>query len=169
MKRNGPSGLLKAAEGWQEIVRLIGNHITAFQKIEENLAHCIALLITDDDLNIGAIVTSELSFKAKLGVYTSLVIYRLSEGELPQAFADFVRRAHVAEERRNLVIHSYWDPSSENPIFAQRVKPSAKSKKGFVRAFEEVPPSSLENDIKEFDALSDLVMDIFEEYFGTIL
>lgn len=168
MRRSGAEGLLDAVDGWGAILSLIGGHIAAFQKIEENLANCIAMLIDYDDFHVGAIVTSELSFRAKLGIFTSLVLYRLDANKLPQEFADFVRRAYAAEERRNLVVHSYWDPSSENPARAQRIKPSAKSKKGFIQAFEEVPPGTLARDIEEFDALSDLVMSMYEEWFGHI-
>ena len=131
-KRNGIHGLIQAAEGWRRTTECIGSAVTSFQKIEEAFAICISTLISTDPV-LGSIITSEMSFKAKIGVFRSLVIYRLEESELPDEFAAILSRASKAEERRNTLVHSYWDPSSESADHAYRVKVGSRSTKSATR------------------------------------
>lgn len=161
---NDHAQYLTALETWNQTVQVIGHYIVTFQRIEEYLSKCISALISDDEV-LGAIVTSEMSFRAKLGVFGSLALYKLEKEELPEDITKVISRAHSAEQRRNTIVHSNWDASIEKPFTAQRWKLAAKSKKGFIQQFEQVDPEDLEADIKEFENISEDLLYVFQEHF----
>lgn len=163
-RRSGHRALIEASEGWRITTELIGSVVTSFQKIEENFAICVSTLISDNPV-LGSIITSEMSFKAKVGIFRSLAIYRAKKHELPEGFEDILRRSLAAEQRRNTLVHSYWDPSPEHPDKAYRVKPASRSKTGFKFSHEEISAEELQKDIDEFDSISEDLMNCFEEHF----
>jgi hypothetical protein len=55
--------------------RAIGRICMAFQQLEE-LVSCLISQLISDDVQLGTIVTAELSFRNKLGLLYSLYLYR---------------------------------------------------------------------------------------------
>ncbi len=62
----------RALESWDDGLARLGECIVCFQEIEEMLSLCI-IAILSRDRTLGEIITSELSFRAKIKVYLAFV------------------------------------------------------------------------------------------------
>ena len=142
-----------ALESWNEGLSRLGESIVHFQRIEEVLSLCIIAML-GRDRTLGEIVTSELSFRAKVGVYSALFLYRSRLPKLPEDVSEVLGRVRAAEQRRNTIVHSLWDASVKDPTMIKREKRSC-GKSGLSKVLEHIHPSELEDDIKDFENVAE--------------
>lgn len=124
-----------------------------FQCIEEVLSLCIIAMLSRVR-TLGEIITSELSFRAKIGVYSALFLYRSRMTKLPQDVSEVLGRVRAAEQRRNTIVHSLWDASVKHPTMIKRQKRLC-GKSGLSKVLEHIPPSELEDHIKDFENVAE--------------
>ena len=113
--------LLQALNSWEEGLARLGECIVQFQRIEEMLGFCISTMI-GRSRKIGEIVTSEMSFRARVSVFGALFRYSLRGRTLPDDVAELLKRLHLAEEQRNTLVHSLWDASEHKSETIRREK-----------------------------------------------
>jgi hypothetical protein len=132
----------KSLASWEHGLARLGECVAHFQRIDEALNICISALI-GRSRKIGEIVTSEMSFRGKVAVYSALCHHALGVENLPEDIRGLVARLHWAEQERNTISHSLWDASKKNPNAIRREKTS--SKKGRLKVTEELlTPEDLE-------------------------
>jgi hypothetical protein len=143
--------------------RSIGRICMGFQRLEEIASSLISLLV-GEDAHLGTIITAELSFRNKLGLLSSLYLFRAGVSKSPDAFKALLARLHRAEEHRNTILHSYWVKS---PVCGAltRYKFTAKSGKGFVHQAEDLEPSDIEAVVTETSEAADDLLSHFETTF----
>jgi hypothetical protein len=113
--------------------------------------------------SIGEIVTSELSFRAKVNVFGALFLHRSKLANLPSDVSKLIGRLYAAEQRRNVIVHSCWDANYHKPTTIKRQKVACKGRKGFHKITEEIEPEELEEDIRGFDGVADDLLYFMDE------
>lgn len=141
-KANKLMKLTNAIISYENGMTQIGICIANFQMIEEVLSSSIAKMINRNK-TIGMIVTSELSFRAKVSVFRALLIYRNNNEKLSEDLEDLIRRIYWAEQERNKLVHSIWDACRKKPETIIRKKISCR-KKGLSIDWEHFTPEDLE-------------------------
>jgi len=81
-KRRKLEKLTQSLNSWEEGLARLGECIIQFQRIEEVLSICIAAMI-GRSRKVGEIVTCEMSFRAKVSVFSALFFHTLGEQSLP--------------------------------------------------------------------------------------
>ncbi|MEP6890380.1 MAG: hypothetical protein ABI955_06760 [Nitrospirota bacterium] len=132
----------------------IGEVIVHFQRIEEAISQCIAAMVSRER-PIGEIVTSELSFRAKVNVFGALFLHRSRLANLPSDVSELIGRLYTAEQRRNVIVHSCWGAIITSLLLSSDKRLRAKAKKGLHKVTEEIEPEELEEDIRDFDRVAD--------------
>jgi hypothetical protein len=128
MKSRSLKRHIKILKSWEDGLARIGELIVNFQRIEEAIGLSIAAMVSREK-NVGEIIASELSFRAKVDVFGALFIYRSKEVNLPADVSELIGRLHTAEQRRNSIVHSWWDANTRKPSTIRRKKVSCRSKK----------------------------------------
>ena len=138
-----------------ELCSAIGMIAVTFSELEDCLGEAIISLLGARN-GMGNIVVAEMSFRAKVNLFASLVLHYAADRSftIPNApVADVLKElcANVfkVEELRNTVLHSSWVGLDMCDGQIVRRKASAKSKHGFRIAEEEVDSGYL-LDIAEF-------------------
>jgi hypothetical protein len=93
----------KSLTSWEHGLARLGECVAHFQRIDEAPNICISALI-GRGRKIGEIVTSEMSFRAKIAVYPALCHHALGVEKLPQELRELVARLHWAEQERNTIV-----------------------------------------------------------------
>ena len=114
LKRN-----IMILESWEDGLARIGEVIVHFQRVEEAISQCIAAMVSRER-QVGGIVTSELSFRAKVNVFEALFLYRSRLVNLPSDVSELIGRLFAAEQRRNVIVHSCWDANYHKPTTIKR-------------------------------------------------
>jgi hypothetical protein len=78
---------------------------------------------------LGQIVTAELAFRQKLDLLSSLFREKLNDPNALTELESMLKKASVAEEKRNTITHSFWTPNAdlENDK-TSRIKTTVKRK-----------------------------------------
>lgn len=153
-----------------------------FAKLEMELSLNTAKLIGPHDSRIGNIVTAGLDIKKVLDLFASLVIHRtpLSLGlpgadEIRAGLPNIVSTIDRIRERRNTVVHSYWEPgpTTQDTSTGIRLKEGKSAKRGYETAIETWTVHQLhefvgeiqraEQRLKEFVCLADSRLGLFPE------
>jgi len=148
--------LQRAVISWEECLARLAECIVQFQRIEDGLNLCISSMI-GRSRKVGAIVTSEMSFRAKVSVYGALALHTLRRDSLPVDIAELIQRLHWAEQQRNTLVHSLWNASESKPDTIRREK-SAIRKNVLTVAREHHTPEELEDLSRRFEGI---VEDLF--------
>jgi len=124
----------------------VGRIAMNFGELEEVLSSCINhLLGTEPDK--GLIITSEMSFKAKVHVLASLVKKEYEQSKLAISHSDFKDLLYMctkSEELRNKLLHSSWVyDHSKTHMEIRRRKTSAKMKHGYKQDEEPLTPGQV--------------------------
>lgn len=116
----------------EDILSALGETMVLFNLVDGVLGTFIATLISRGDLTdleIGEVVSTELSFKAKVALASCLA--NVSKSLVPAGAVEiWMNQLVKLEERRNQLIHSQWIMDSD-PVAAIRTKRSAKKGSGF--------------------------------------
>ncbi len=162
MPRRSHKRNLQILESYRDGMAALGEALAYFQHLEDSLACCIAVL-TVREKKVGLIVSSELSFRAKVSVFVALFLHRLRLPELPKDMKEFVGRLYEAEQRRNTMVHSCWDANIRNPSAIVRRKRACR-RNGLVEVTEDVEPDHIEEDREDFEGLGKDLWYYMHEY-----
>lgn len=115
-----------------ELNSAVGSLAMNFSTLEDEISSAVICLM-DCKIEEGLVVASEMSFRAKLSVFSSLMRSRYQQEEFPfseKEFEDLLYMCSKSEEMRNRLLHSSWvyDHAKKQ---VRRRKLSAKMKKGF--------------------------------------
>jgi hypothetical protein len=128
-----------------ENLAALGKLIHAFQSLEFELSGLLGSLLDREDVKVGIIVSSQLSFSRLLDTLDAVFRYRCSDQELLEHFSDLLKRATEYEQERNVFIHSYydqWDFIGDNAQY-RRIKRRTKRGKGYSPTVEDFDPTFL--------------------------
>jgi hypothetical protein len=156
MQRKKIDKLVQALTSWEEGLARLGECIVQFQRIEDALSICISAMI-GRNRKVGEIVTSEMSFRARVSVYGALFLHSLKVEALPQDIVELIRRLHWAEQERNTLVHSLWDASESKPDSIRREKKAIR-KRVFSIAQEHFTPEDLDDLTHLFEGI---ITDLF--------
>jgi hypothetical protein len=130
----------------------------SFSELEDRLSEAIDSLIGGND-GTGSIVAAELSFRAKVNLFASLVRHRadgryftVPDAAVSEVLQELCNNIFKAEELRNAVLHSSWIELDMSDGKVVRRKATAKSKHGF-RVTEEEIGSGYLLDVVEFTSV----------------
>jgi hypothetical protein len=133
----------------------IGQMAIWFSELEDEISKAIVILL-NIDANTGKIVTSELSFRNKVHIMSSLVKnavgkrnFSFSDSELPLALNELVANCFKAEELRNQILHSSYELLDHNKQLFNRNKASAKSRMG-LHVVKELVDAAYLQDVADF-------------------
>lgn len=156
-----------------EFFTAMGMVAIAFSELEDSLSDVIISLLNFQD-DTGRIVVAELSFKAKVHLFSSLVRHLKNSRsfavpsylDFNEVLKDLCTNVFKAETLRNTVMHSSWAGLEEyDPQRVVRSKAAAKSKHGF-RMIQEDCDSGYLMDIVEFT--QSVAGDVIGLVFGRI-
>ncbi len=138
-----------------EIPAALGLVVLSFASLERSLSRAIAHELRAGEV-AGESVAAELPFKQKLHLLTSLLRMPAEERIAPRSvrtadatWAGIVAKCFQAEELRNRLLHSNWEPDDVRPDAALRFKRSAKMKRGLYTDAEILDSASI-LDVAEF-------------------
>src|SRR5262245_25925169 len=91
----------KSITSWEHGLARLGECVAHFQRIDEALNICISALI-GGSRKIGEVVTSEMSFRAKIAIYSALCHHALGVEKLPQELSDLVADDCIGRNRNEM-------------------------------------------------------------------
>ncbi|HYJ65436.1 MAG TPA: hypothetical protein VEV62_16965, partial [Parafilimonas sp.] len=116
-----------------EFHAVIGRISVNFSALEETLSKCIIRILGQTN-EVGHIITSELSFRSKIGLFSSLYLklrdkchFNEFENSGTEHFKTLIKALNKAEDLRNQVIHSSFDRSGHDHKIT-RTKITSKQK-----------------------------------------
>jgi len=128
-----------------EHLKAIGPIVVSFASLESAVEIAIWALMGIDSTK-GAIVTSELSFKNLLALFSSLYLNKTNSTDQIGEMKELIKRSTQIEDRRNAIIHSVWGVRYyKHGQIVVRMKTTAKISKGLKRQDEELTVEALEN------------------------
>ena len=110
-------------------IKSIGRIVISFSHLE----HVLTLFCGTNigvSYPINEIITSELSFKQLVNLTISIYKEIETDEEKLQTVTNICKKALQLEEKRNIIIHSYYGKASGDSEKVVRKKITAKSKKG---------------------------------------
>ncbi|MGA2182847.1 MAG: hypothetical protein ABSH47_07440 [Bryobacteraceae bacterium] len=148
--------LVQTLNSWEEGLARLGECIVQFQRIEDGLSICISAMI-GRSRNVGEIITSEMSFRARVSVFGALFLHTIRRDSLPDDIVELIKRLHWAEQERNILVHSLWDACESKPDSIIR-KRRAIRKHVFTVSGEHRTPEELDDLNRQFEGI---VTDLF--------
>jgi hypothetical protein len=130
----------------------IGDVTVSFAMLEmqlQGLAHSLL----GSEQRLGQIVTAELSFRALRALTVSLFLQRNGQDEHLESFRALIKRAAIAEEQRNQIVHSVWGAGRDAGTIT-RIKATAKERHGIRFQFEGVSAEQLAAFAQEIKVLA---------------
>lgn len=132
-----------------EHLKAIGSIVVSFASLENAVEIAIWALMGIDSTK-GAIVTSEMSFKNMLALFSSLYLNKVNAPDEIEEMKELVKRGAQIEERRNTIVHSLWGVRYyKHGQIVVRMKTTAKISKGLKHQDEELTVDALENIYQE--------------------
>ena len=152
LKSKDAEKLITALISWEEGLGKLGECIVQFQRIEEVLSACISAMIGRSK-KIGKIVTTEMSYRARVSVYRALYIHHDGADSLHEDILELISRLNWAEQERNKLVHSLWDASEEFPETIKRSKAACR-KQGLKIDKEHITAEELEDLANLFEGIA---------------
>lgn len=144
-----------------ELNSAVGSLTMNFSVLEDELSSAVICLL-GTKIEEGLAVTSEMSFKAKLNVFSSLMNKNYESGDYAfsqSEFHDLLAMCTKSEELRNRLLHSSWVHDHVKKEVRRR-KLSAKVRRGF-RHEEEALTSGQVLDIADYIIYTAISVDEF--------
>jgi len=154
---------ITALDTWRDTFTQIGKYIVHFQELEDTLSACISALV-GRDRKLGNMIACELSFRAKVNLLASLIVYRLDVDKLPEDIRKVLAEVEQAEQRRNALAHSLWDVNLKDPEFTMRIKSRCHRHKGHHTEEELLEPDDLDVEARYCESIAEDVVYVFAEY-----
>jgi hypothetical protein len=136
---------------FEDLHGVIGHIAIKFSWLDESLNQAIIKML-QLDVERGNIVIAELSFKVKVDIFSSL--YKVLKNKFFfNSFPDFedeyvsalVKALITCEEKRNQVMHSYYNSTVGDEFRISRKKVTAKQKSGLKVTLEETTINNMFN------------------------
>ena len=121
----------------------IGRIVVNFASLEMHLAFVVWGMISENQ-EIWKATTTGMSMKALLNLFSSLCAVKILDSETLMEFENVAKKVLKINDRRNLIVHSFWTINDENKDKVGQVRFKTKWIKGV-----EIIPS----DIKTTDLL----------------
>jgi hypothetical protein len=144
----------------EAIEAAIGRIAINFAELEKELSSVISFLI-GGNIEVGKIVTAELSFRGKLTLMSSLFHRHNPESDIADRFRDLLRLCNQAEELRNQILHSSW-LSAQIRHSVHRKKYTAKMKQGL----REQSVEMTSGDLMDIADLISYAISMVDEFFS---
>jgi hypothetical protein len=128
---------------YEQSAKALGEMSMALQYLEQRLVVALAMLVSKEDITIGHIIASKLSFKNICETLRALTIHHFKIEQAVTWITQITRDCQKVEERRNTFIHSYYQRS----FFEDRIVSRSKhkiGKKGYFLDLEYHEPKDLE-------------------------
>lgn len=139
----------------------IGKISVESAELEMLLASLAGALINDYQ-KFTRIVTTELSFPAKISLVLSLYRARHGVDEDYSEICRLVGEADNLQQQRNLVMHSIWR-SAGAPLVVTRIKQTAKRRSGYSTQLENWDLDKFKNVTRGFRKTSKALADLYDE------
>ncbi len=110
------------------LAKALGETVVWFEELDEQLCTSISFLLHSGD-DVGRIVTAELSFRAKVDLFSSLFRGLRPGSDNLSAVRDFCAACAQIEAKRNQVMHSKWRHQMDGSGVT-RLKYTARAKHG---------------------------------------
>jgi hypothetical protein len=155
---------------WHTDAPVAPEHAQAIGRVTVNFAlleHIVSSFIwgfLGDQLK-GEIVTAELSFRSQVALLSSLHKHCVNDPQKNAELEELLKRALSLEEKRNIIVHSYWGTGSKDDTIT-RLKTTAKISKGLQHQLEEVSVGDLDRIADEIGVLSFDVQSFMNPEFG---
>ena len=138
---------------YDEWAKALGHMSMTMQYLESRLTTVLGTLLEKEDLTIGNIIASKISFRNLCETVKALVIYKFKDGRVAGWITALTDKSKALDEKRNTFIHSNYltGLTSTGPVLFARLKHKI-GKKGYLCDFENHDQSDTEqlnNDIKE--------------------
>ena len=156
-----------ALTSWVQAMQQLGEYVVGFQELEATMNSCISALVSRDK-HVGQVLTAQMSFRSKLDVLVSLLLYRLGTTRLPASLADVIKEIGDCEQRRNTLVHSLWDIHLKDPEFVKRVKVRCSRRSGLARSEELVLPDDLYDEARSFENIAERLSEEIEEHLPKV-
>ena len=148
----------------------IGRIVLNFSELECQISNGIITCL-ELDAERGRIVTSELSFKSKVHILSSLVKYlvpkwkfNVGNNDALECWTKIEKQCFRAEEKRNQIMHSEWSGPYLKDLKADRIKYTAKARSGLKKQVESINSGDM-LDIADYIIY---IAVLVEEYFFKI-
>jgi len=131
------------------------DHLTAMGRITANFAELETMVsffvwsLIGPDQRLGQIITAGLSFRKLLDLLSNLYRHRHNDSPLIEELNGLIAEAAQAEDKRNLITHSYW-AAGDTDETTTRVKVTARRYRGLKHQFEQMS-------VEDLDAIADLI------------
>lgn len=135
--------MIEKAESETDVLRALGRLSFEFSRLETLLGCTVGYLTNPTDVNIGQILVSEMSFRARVAALSALYPARVKKQFDKDALASFLSSAHSAENERNKLIHSFYRLKEVGSASAIRIKVTAKERGGMKIQSETVGAASI--------------------------
>jgi hypothetical protein len=152
-----------------ECTSALGHVIVGFSWLEESIEKHIAALAQASP-TVAPALTSELSFKMKVSVLSSLVriqpplrAFNVGTEKTQDVWADIVKMLFASEELRNQLLHSHWLTVANKSNLLRRTKTTAKAARGVHVVSEDLTSEYI---IDVYDYIL-IVESVLEEFFLT--
>lgn len=152
--------------------RALGHLCMTFAQLELVLGIAVAFLAGCRDPRTGLALIAELSFKARLTLFSTLFSERLPAIFDKNLLKEFLSKAHKIEGERNRLIHSWYWAGSVGEKRVTRIKATAKEKKGLDIELVDVHPDEVTAVAERASALVDRLdelcrlVDDFQSFAG---
>lgn len=155
--------VVASLQAWEVGMSYLAKSIIWFQYIENTLCTCISALSGMDE-NVGEIVTSEMSFRAKVSILSALSTFRSQADDPHEDIKDLIKRIRWAEQERNRLVHSMWDLNEDKPGTIVREKTAIRKGKHKI-AQEDFSPEDLQ-DLKDlFEGINTDLIYLFSKHY----
>ena len=120
----------------------IGKIVVIHGLIDSALAGIVGTIVSLNRAHqLGQIVTAELSFRQRIGMLRSLLVFVFPDSHEVIADFDRIRKLlYAADDERNRIAHSVWahPDGDSDPHCSVRIKTTAKEKRGLQVEFVRV-------------------------------
>ncbi len=155
--------VVASLQAWEVGMSYFAKSIIWFQHIENTLCICISAFSGMDE-EVGEIVTSEMSFRAKVSILSALAGFHSKTEDPHEDIQDLIKRVRWAEQERNRLVHSMWDLNEGKPGTILREKASIRKGKHKV-AQEDFLPEDLQNLKGLFEGINTDLIYLFSEHY----
>lgn len=116
----------------------IGRVVTSFAALEDAIKVATHALIDKGGSGTGYVITSEMSFRNIVALFSSLFRLKTSDATALAEMESIISSAMTVEGKRNQIVHSTWGvrPWNDGRVEIIRKKTTAKVSKGFRRQEE---------------------------------
>jgi hypothetical protein len=143
----------------------IGALVLAFQSLEFQLCGLLGSLLDRDDVKVGIIASSQLSFAKLIDALDAVFRYRCDDKHLVDDLSSILVKAAKFEEERNKFLHSYYYQFDfvGNTVQYKRIKRRTRRGKGYLPSFDEFDPEQLSALVFEVETWSTFVTSFAQE------